>query len=94
MRVAIISQHEIKKLRGQEETDFFKDTNSFRGNKNQKKHYKHFWHKLTGVSAKCDFVDQTDSLIMDGTYARNPRTSRSVCRITLSTSCSANSTNK
>ena len=32
---------------------------------NTKESLRNFWHTLTGMAAKCDFDEQTDSLIMD-----------------------------
>ena len=66
MRVATVT---LKKLRtnstkhlASRETEHWKDSSSFRENK-KKKTLRNFWHTLTGLAAKCQFGDQTESLV-------------------------------
>ena len=74
MRVATIP---LQELRGKCEQAFRKPRNRtlekynfFSRKQTQKETLRQFWHTLRGMAAKCDFGDQTDSLIMD-TFIQN-----------------------
>ena len=74
MRVATVT---LQKLRPNCDEAFSKPKNRtlesfkfFSRKQKEKETLRQFWHMLTGLAAKCEFGDQTESLVMD-TFIQN-----------------------